>query len=426
MSNEERIIQELAKETNEIAAAQGIQAAYNHVLRAEVALHLRRPSLAIYDHSFHFIGGAQRYGLTMASALQDRFDITLIVNHEVSHQDFVNWYGLDLSACRIKVIKLPFFEERGLRHLDPAIIPPETKNPFHLVSRESGGYDIFVNNSMNEMVYPLSGLSVLVCHFPERRPQTYFYADRYTHVVCNSLYTAEWVKRKWKLTSSKQIYPPVDMEIAAAGLPKKKLIFSVARFEVEGSKRQKEMVEAFLSLSEKWPEIAKDWSFILAGGSNPDNPYLAGLEKMIRARRRQNIELKVNLPVDELNRLYQEATLFWHMCGLKHEDPSGIEHFGMTTVEAMQNKAVPIVYDGGGLKEIVDHGVNGFRTRSKAELLEYTLKLLRNGELVRALAESAHEKAQTYARAKFEAGVRAFFDDMLKKYISAPETGSSE
>jgi len=92
----------------------------------------------------------------------------------------------------------------------------------------------------------------------------------------------------------------------------------------------------------------------------------------------------------------------------------------------MQNKAVPIVYDGGGLKEIVDHGVNGFRARSKAELLEYTLKLLRNGELVRALAESAHEKAQTYARAKFEAGVRAFFDDMLKKYISAPETGSSE
>src|SRR5512136_1152178 len=206
---------------------------------------------------------------------------------------------------------------------------------------------------MNEMVYPLAGLSVLVCHFPERRPQTYFYADRYTHVVCNSLYTAEWVKKKWKLTSYQQIYPPVDMENAAVGLRKKKLILSVARFEVEGSKRQKEMIEAFLSLTEKWPEIAKDWSFILAGGSSPGNPYLPGLEKMIAAKRGQNIELKVNLPLDELNRLYQEATLFWHMCGLKHEDPSGIEHFGMTAVEAMQNKAVPIVYDGGGLREIV-------------------------------------------------------------------------
>lgn len=426
MSKEERIIQELAKETGEISVAQGIQAAYNHVMRAEVALHLRRPSLAIYDHAFHFIGGAQKYGLTMASALQDRFDITLIVNHEVSHEDFLDWYGLDLSACRIKVIKLPFFEERGFRHLDPAIIPHETRNPFHLVSRESGGYDIFINNSMNEMVYPLSGLSVLVCHFPERRPRTYFYADRYTHVVCNSLYTAEWVEKKWKLTPHKQIYPPVDMGNAAAGFPKRKLILSVARFEVEGAKRQKEMIEAFQSLNEKWPEIATSWTFILAGGSSPDNPYLDGLEKMIAGHRGQNIELKVNLPVEELKRLYQEATLFWHMCGLKHEDPSEIEHFGMTTVEAMQNEAVPIVYDGGGLREIVDHGVNGFRARSKAELLEYTLRLFRDGKLVRALGQSAHQKAQRYTRARFEAGIRAFFDDMLETYIFAQKTRPSE
>jgi glycosyltransferase involved in cell wall biosynthesis len=41
----------------------------------------------------------------------------------------------------------------------------------------------------------------------------------------------------------------------------------------------------------------------------------------------------------------------------------------MTVVEAMQNEAVPIVYDGGGLPEIVDHGINGFRVKSTAELL---------------------------------------------------------
>jgi len=91
----------------------------------------------------------------------------------------------------------------------------------------------------------------------------------------------------------------------------------------------------------------------------------------------------------------------------------------------MQNKAIPIVYDGGGLKEIVDHGVNGFRVRSKAELLEATLKLFRDENLGRALAQSAQEKAQTYSRARFEAVIRAFFDDMLKTYVSVPVPGSS-
>ncbi len=66
--------------------------------------------------------------------------------------------------------------------------------PFHRLSRESGGYDVFVNNSMNEMVFPLAPVSVFICHFPERRPRTYFYADRYTRVVCNSRFTAAWIE----------------------------------------------------------------------------------------------------------------------------------------------------------------------------------------------------------------------------------------
>jgi glycosyltransferase involved in cell wall biosynthesis len=420
--NSKSAIPKISKEINAISIKQGIQPAYNHLLRAEVALNLRKPSVAIYDHAFHFIGGAQKYGLTIASALQEQFDVTLIANHKVSHKDFLSWYHLDLSKCRIKVIKLPYFEERQALHLDPALIPQEAKNPFHLISRESGHYDIFVNNSMNEMVYPLSSISVLICHFPERRPKTYFYADQYTYVISNSHYTAEWIKNKWKISPHDHIYPPVDMEAAGGEFPKKKTILSVARFEPEGTKRQREMIEAFLTLNRKWPELVRDWKFILVGGSNPNNPYLARLEKIISDNPGQNVELKINIPIEELKRLYRESTLFWHLCGLKHEDPSAIEHFGMTTVEAMQNKMVPIVYNGGGLREIVDHGVNGFRVDSKAELLKYSMKLFRDPKLIQRLSESAYKKAQAYARARFEERVKAFFDNLLKTYGSPQAT----
>lgn len=267
------------------------------------------------------------------------------------------------------------------------------------------------------MVYPLSNISVLVCHFPERRPRTYFYADQYTYVICNSQYTAEWIEKKWKFSPHQHIYPPVDMEAGEEKiLKKKKNILSVARFEVEGTKRQQEMIEAFLKLKHEFPKIMKDWTFVLVGGSNPDNPYLLKLKKIIDENPKSSIELKVNSPITELKSLYQESTLFWHVCGLTHQDPAEIEHFGMTIVEAMQNRMVPIVYDGGGPREIVDNGVNGFRIKSKAELMDYSLQLFEDEKLIQRMSENAHMKSQIFSRPKFEERIRTFFGEIIDIY----------
>ena len=403
-------------EVERLRAALGIQAALNYLLRAEAALGQRKPSLAIYDHAFHLIGGAQKYGLTMVDALRDLFDITIIANKDIRLEDFRRWYNLDLSGCATKVIRIPYYEDRGLSFLDPALVKATDENPFHRVSRESGNYDFFVNNSMNEMVYPLSNISVLVCHFPERPPTTYFYADRYTYVVYNSRYTAGWIERLWRFTPHRHIYPPVDLVEAGPAGAKKKIILSVARFEPEGTKRQREMIEAFLKLDRLHPDIIKDWRFILVGGSGPQNRYLDRLEGLVRDAPRRNVELRVNIPAAELKTLYAEASLFWHLCGIFHDHPSEVEHFGMTTVEAMENRAVPVVYAGGGLKEIVEHGVDGYLVRTTGELLDYSMRLFRDPGLLEKLGQAAHSKAQNFSRAKFEERVRTFFAGLLKEY----------
>jgi glycosyltransferase involved in cell wall biosynthesis len=208
------------------------------------------------------------------------------------------------------------------------------------------------------------------------------------------------------------------MEPKEMKMQKKKTILSVARFEVEGTKRQREMIETFLKLKQEFPKITKDWTFILVGGSGSKNPYLSKLENIIAQNADNTIQLKVNIPMEELKSLYRESTIFWHLCGLTHEDPSEIEHFGMTTVEAMQNKVVPIVYDGGGLREIVDHGINGFRVKSKAELLDYSLRLFQNDKLVRELGENAQKKSHDFSRPKFEERIHAFFSEVLSSYRS--------
>lgn len=400
-----------------VASYSGLQTAFNLLSRIEIMLGYRKPSIGIYDHTFHLIGGGQKYGCTLAYALQDEFDITLIASREVTHQELRDWYGLDLAPCKIKIVELPFFEEQNFREIDPLAVTRRVENPFDWISRESGNYDIFVNNSMLEKVYPLSNVSVIICHFPERRRSSYFYADKYTYVVHNSLYTAEWIRKKWKIDPTTHIYPPVDF-LGSPSLPEKeKIILSVARFETGGSKQQLEMVKVFEALSRTFFEELRDWRLVLVGGSTQENPYLEKIKKHLSAGTNKNIELKVNIPVSELESYYQKAVIFWHFCGFHQSDPALVEHFGMSIVEAMQNHCVPVVFDGGGQREIVEQGVSGFRFSSLKELKDRTLDLMRDDSLRHKLSQGAYAQGMLFTREVFVARVKKLFGQIMDSYF---------
>jgi len=394
----------------------GPGAANTLVSRLEVALELRRPTLALYDHCLHIIGGGQKYGLMLLDALKEDFDTTILTHRPMEPAAIRDWYGLELSRCRYHTIDLPEYADSGA-HIDPARINRRMPNPFHRVSRMSGDFDLFINNSMNEMVFPLAGISTMVCHFPERRPGAYFYSDRYDYVIYNSEYTAGWIERKWKFRPHVHIYPPVDMPPEEKPLEKDPLILSVARFEQGGSKKQKEMVQAFLTLRRRFPEETRDWHLVLAGGSPDGNPYLDELRAEIRNTGDTHIRLRVNINSDELRSLYLRASIFWHLCGLHQTDPALVEHFGMTIGEAMQNGIVPVVFDGGGQREIVEPGKTGFRVRTLEELIRHTRRLIREPETRRSCGLAALEASKRFDRPRFTSEVREFFLGRLHHYI---------
>lgn len=394
----------------------GLQAAYNLLLRIETALGLRKPTLAIYDHTFHVIGGGEKYGFTVAHALQDMFDITILTNKEITYKNIAEWYHLNLSKCKIKIMPIPFFDQFDPVHLDPGRVTRRVENPFHIIGKESGSYDFFINNGMNEMVYPLSNVSFIICHFPERRPTSYFYADKYSYIIYNSKYTAGWIEKKWKFSPHKHIYPPVDMEPVDEELEKENIILSVARFEIGGSKKQVEMVRTFRKLSTRMPNRLKGWKLVLAGGSHKDNPYLKKIRDLLKTPGTENIELKVNITGDELKNLYKKTKIFWHLCGLDQADPALVEHFGMTIVEAMQNKLAPIVFDGGGQREIVDQEKSGFRVTTTAGLIKYTLRLIENPGLQMKISQNAFDRSKRFNRERFEREVKEYFTGLLNQY----------
>jgi O-antigen biosynthesis protein len=403
----------LPKLSETLISLYGPEAVDRLIARMQVILGYRKMSLGIYDHALHLMGGGQKYVCTMASALQDQFDIIYIANKDIDRDALESWYRLDLSKCRLKIMKLPFYEERNVDAIDPALATQEVLNPFEPISQESGHYDVFIVANTNEKVKPLAPISILICCFPERFRGAYFTVDDFTLIVSISNYTNAWMKERWDLAPFGILYPPVDMGSPKA--KKEKLILSVARFEVGGSKKQKELIRAFSMLLKRNPHLLDEWRLLLVGGSVPNNRYLQEV-RALAATYAGRIEVRVNVPATELQELYAKATIFWHACGLNETDPHLIEHFGMTTVEAMQNYCVPVVINGGGQREIVKENKSGFLFNTLDELCQYTLQLITDPELLRKLQGGAYEQSQRFTRAHFQEKVKQFFDIIQREY----------
>ncbi|MDZ7784845.1 MAG: glycosyltransferase [Halioglobus sp.] len=377
----------------------------------EVVLGLRPVRVGIYDHAGHFAGGGQRYVAEMATVMQDRYEVTYIFNNEVSLDKYREWFDIDLSRCAVKILPIPFFEERDAFMPDEGIVMLESHNVFDVVARESLNYDIFINANMLGKVNPLAPVSIFVCHFPDRERSQFFQVDKYTHLVINGDYTGEWVQKRWQLDPTQRIYPPVHMyNPDSSAADKEKLILSVSRFEISESKKQVEMVQTFDRLCREHPEQTSGWKMVLAGGAIPNNTYL---DKVYEAVEQAGCDIAVlpNAPVADIRDLYRRAAIFWHACGLDEERPERVEHFGMTTVEAMQNFCVPIVIDGGGQREIVEHEHSGFRFSSLEELQRYTLHMLEDTDERCRLAERAYERSHSFNRDVF----RGELDKLLEQ-----------
>ncbi|WP_448563132.1 glycosyltransferase [Trichothermofontia sp.] len=413
----ETLTQVLPKLQELLIILYGVDSTDHLLQRLEVLLGYRKPRLGIYDHGLHFIGGGQNYVATAAAAIQDLFDITFIANKPVTIAQLEEWYGLDLSRCQVKVVPLPFYEQRGAHHIDSGLANDLPENPFDAIAAESRNYDLFGNANMLEKVKPLSPLSVFFCHFPDTQRGPYFAVDDYTFILTNSEFTSKWLRKRWGLEPTFLLYPPVEMGTATPENPpqKEKIILSVGRLEPGGNKKQLEMIQAFQDLVRAHPAALARWEFWVVGGSTPGNPYLEKVKALIK-QGNAPIVVKTNVPRPELQAIYAKASIFWHACGLGEINPQLYEHFGMATVEAMQSFCVPIVTDGGGQQEIVEQGVSGLRFNSIAQMQAQTLELVTDPDRLKTMQRAAYDRSQRFRKAPFNAKVREFFEFVCQEY----------
>jgi glycosyltransferase involved in cell wall biosynthesis len=195
------------------------------------------------------------------------------------------------------------------------------------------------------------------------------------------------------------VAPPVELPNSAPE-PKQPLILGVGRyFRGWHSKNQNVLLEAIAQLD------APGWRLVLAGGGD-DPGYV---EELRRRAEGLPAEVMVDVPRDELLELYSRASLFWHAAGHGQDarrHPERLEHFGMTTVEAMAYGAVPLVFPAGGSAEVVEDGRTGAWWRSPSELAARTNDLIKDESRRLRLAAAARQEAERYSPERFRAAVR--------------------
>lgn len=350
--------------------------------------------VGIFDPYLDSLGGGERYTLTLAEHLSKNHQVEIFWDDEVRKGHIRRRLFLNLDKTRF--VNNIFVREKNL--LEKLI--------------KTSQYDLIFYLSDGSIPTSFAKKNILHFQTPFTRINGKTFLNkikltRFHRVVCNSFFTKKFIDKTYGVEST-VIYPPVDV---ASFIPQRKnnLILTVGRFTgFFESKKQEIMIKIFKKMVD---EGLSGWKFILIGGLlESDRKFFRKLESETFG---YPIRLLPNLPFVELKKYYGQAKIYWHANGFgenENKNPELFEHFGISCVEAMAAGDVPIVYNGGGLKEIVAKE-SGLLWLKGEELQNLTLGLITNENDFFRLSKEAQKRAQDFSKEVF---LRRF-DEVLTK-----------
>ncbi|MEK6572054.1 MAG: glycosyltransferase, partial [Bacteroidota bacterium] len=233
-------------------------------------------------------------------------------------------------------------------------------------------------------------------------------------VITNSHFVSEVLSRNFGIQSH-VLHPPIQ-DFFIEGMAKKKIILSVGRFFIGlyNDKRYDILTEAFRRISRS---SLSGWEYHIAGSCASDPATKGMLDSLQNQNEGFPISFHINEPYESLQRLYNGATIFWHGAGFGVDEaslPERVEHFGMTTVEAMSTGCIPVVCNKGGQKEIVQHGLNGYLWNTIDELVARTISIAHgNVHSQRDMRQNTRKRFQDFNMERFQQTATELFRPLL-------------
>ena len=179
----------------------------------------------------------------------------------------------------------------------------------------------------------------------------------YRDIVTYSAFAWKWIKKYWDREAI-IIAPPVDMlfkKYKVETFKKKNWICSVGRFFTLGhGKKQEIMIEAFKKI---YDSGNKDWELHLVGGLGDEPTSIEFFKYLKESSKNYPIIFHINVSAKEVEDVYLKSKIYWHATGFGEDEnlfPIRFEHFGISPIEAVSAGCIPILFNGGGLPEIID------------------------------------------------------------------------
>jgi glycosyltransferase involved in cell wall biosynthesis len=264
---------------------------------------------------------------------------------------------------------------------------------------KAGDVDLILSTQDAAYMPSAKSPTVQYCYFPEwfahlesnpsslfwkmyYLPGTVFYrsrVDRVDLMLSTSNFTKGFVRRKWGRDST-TLYPPCPIDLYRdPNGPKENLVITIGRVVPE------KRMNLFLDIARQLPQV----KFAIIGSVAPEREsYLQHLKDTAPA----NVSFVIS-PLRRAKDLLAKAKIYVH-CALN-------EHFGISIVEAMAARCVPVVHDSGGPREIVSDDV-GNRWNSVTEAATQIANLVGNDTLRKELSRAAALRAGRFTPEAFE------------------------
>jgi GT2 family glycosyltransferase/glycosyltransferase involved in cell wall biosynthesis len=369
----------------------------------DVALPGRAKRILIFTPFNLTPGGGERYILTIAEAFRDTAHVALVAPHPVS---------------RIRLLTMGREFGLDLRHLEPLCLDDlQATPPFDLA--------FVLGNAIFPPVSRMARRNIFICQFPfplddeaYARHVRPFWND-FDLVLTYSAFVRSHVVRE---ATARELAPrrievlsPPVPQMASALTKRPRQILHVGRFFTGGHcKRQDAMIDAFRALIQSGVKA----ELHLAGSTMSEPRHQAYYRGLVDQARGLPVVFHANCSGEALRQLYAESMIYWHATGVGGDavqSPHAVEHFGISVVEAMSARCIPIVFAAGGPLSIVEDGVSGFHFQTLEQLTAKTQEVLERipSATLNTIAAAASAAARAYDEMTFKEKLLAVSSELI-------------
>jgi glycosyltransferase involved in cell wall biosynthesis len=346
--------------------------------------------IGIFDPYLDSLSGGEKYMLSIASCLSEEHEVHIFWDQEKEMEikrEAKRKLNIDLSSVR-------FYRNLFNKSVSLTARFFETKDFDAIIYLSDGSIPLLGAKTLIHFQFPVEWVD-------GKSLKTRFKLSFAKKIFCNSNFTKNLIDKKFGV-KSEVLYPPVNLNIAK-NTKKENIILHVGRFDVDSHesnyKKQDIMIEVFKKMVDQG---LKNWEFrLIMGVKSKDKEKLDKLTKMSAG---YPIKLIVNVSNKELWENYSKAKIYWHATGFGEDlkkYPEKAEHFGITTVEAMGAGCVPVVFNAGGQKEIVEDGKSGYLFNNLEDFSFKTNALIKDENLFKKMSKSAIERSKIFVGARF-------------------------